>query len=163
MGYRTGALLWGNTGSNNIWIVVDGGTRSIALVFEGKNKLYSNDYSLTKKDYIKLTSTLTELTDLEQNALISQYGPLPGWVTQIIAIGVTPVSLPAVSLPLGVVAKVEAALGVCLTAKPSSVILRRDDEKCSVTGGDHSYTPYTGLIECFDYCTNCDKKRNFSM
>lgn len=162
MSYKTGSLLWGNTGSNNVWVVADGGTRSIALVFEGKNKRYSSDYSLTKKDYIKPMSTLTELTELEKNALIYQYGPLPEWVRQIIAIAVTPVlPLPVASLPPDVVSKVEKALGVCLTAKPATVILRRDDEKCPVTGGDHNFTPYTGLLESFEFCVSCDKKKNF--
>ena len=166
--YQTGMLLWGTARSvANIWIVTDGPNRSISLVFDGKNKRYNPDFKLTKHDSIKPSSFLYELTDAEIINQVANYGPIPQWAIDFMKLRPPKSVIPAQhkvappNLTPAVVQKVQKALNVNLTAEPERVIVRKDETKCPVNG-EHRFVPYTGLIQSFEYCVHCDKKRNMN-
>lgn len=164
MSYSTGQLVWGAAKSiGNIWIVTDGVSRTVSLVFDGKIKKYCPDFRQTRADVIKPTSFLYELTPKEWADHTFTYGGPPQWAQDFIklspsrAIGTKAMSLPGGgTLSPAVVQKVQKALGVNLTPEPERVI-HKDESKCPING-EHRYIPYTGLIQTFEYCVHCDKK-----
>lgn len=170
MSYETGMLVWGSAKSvGNIWVVTDGVSKTVSLLFDGKNKRYCTDYKLTKHDTIKASSFLYELSSHEKHVHIGYNGPLPEWANDFVKL--RPSAIPAhrnpmlasSKLPPGVVQRVQQALGVNLTDGPERVIVRRDEEKCPI-GGTHKFTPYTGIgyEPSYEFCVHCDKKQNFS-
>lgn len=163
MTYEIGQLLWGAAKSvGNVWIVTDGPSRSIALLFDGKNKRFCPDKNLTKHDTIKPTSFLYEVTSTEFMVILG-LSPLPQWAADLFLQRPIKTSVTNMHglkpLPPAVVQKVQKLLGVNLTEGPEPVILRKDETKCPVSGGEHYYVPYTGLIQSFEFCTHCDRKR----
>lgn len=162
MNHETGTLLWGKSlATGNIWIVVNGLSQFIGLLFDGKNKRFCDDKDLTKYDYIKSGSTLQTVSTFHLETLVNTYGPVPHWAQILIDQKplATPPPLPVATLPAAVIAKIETAIGRDLTSKPEPVILRHNESKCPMTGGDHNFVPYTGLAESFEFCTHCDSKR----
>jgi hypothetical protein len=162
--YETGALLWGAAKSvGNVWIVTDSIARTVSLLFDGKNKRFCPDFGLTRHDIIKPTSFLYELTTAEIAKLTSSH-VIPQWAIDIMQLKPRPKPstgpIASVTLSPSVVRKVEKALNVNLTSRSETVIIKRDEEKCPVSGSEHSFTPYTGLIQSFEFCVHCDKKRN---
>ena len=165
MKYQTGQLLWGASKAiGNIWVVIDGPKRAIALVFNGKLKKYIDYFSQTTHDVIKPTSYLYEVTPGELVNLINSQGALPRWaLDHMLLCGPAPLPSTVVNtttLPPSVVQKVQQALGVKLTAEPERVTVKQDTPKCKSSTGEHSYTAYTGLIQSFEYCVYCDAKRD---
>lgn len=164
MSYESGMLLWGASKSiGNVWIVIDGPGRKIALLFDGKNKTYCTNFFLTKLDTVGTTSYLYELMPSEKLNLITMHGALPEWTKVYTSNYVSSPSRSAiVTTPMltpGLVNKIQSALGIELTAEPKSVTLKEDKDICPVSG-EHKFVPYTGLIHSFEYCISCDAKRS---
>lgn len=163
MSYETGQLVWGYSKAiGNIWVVTDGPSRTIALVFDGKNKKYCQDYATTHKDIVRPTSYLYELSNQEWVSHSFANGGLPKWAQDFVDLK-GKVSLVGAHLPFlspAVVQKVQKALNIDLTGEKEHVIVRKD-ESCPVNG-DHKFLPYTGLVHSFEYCMHCDKKRSIS-
>lgn len=162
MMYDTGTLVWGAAKSvGNVWIITNGPAREIALLYSGRTKAFLPDFLTTKKDVIKPSSFLYELTPLEY-ALLTLGNPVPQWAVDFIVMRPRAPQAPSVALtqlPMGVVQKVEKALNVSLTPKLEPVRIRIDEDKCPISGNYHEFVPYTGLVQSFEYCKSCDKKR----
>lgn len=155
--YETGQWLWGHARSTgNVWIVTDGTTRAIALMFDGKAGKYCLDFATTKQDIINPTSFLYELTPKEQRNLTFTHGAPPQWAIDLYK---TVLINPFVNaLPQGVIQKVQKALGIDLTTESSNATVTKDEDICPINGY-HRFLSYTGLLQSFEWCEFCDKKR----
>lgn len=173
MKYSVGMLLYGSSKTvGNVWIVVDDGQSGtltflpkIALLWDGRNKLFCNDFKTTKHDYIKTGSILREAdpVDLAFTSAIA-LSNWPVWaqshMTQY-TYGAKPVKSNGVNLPIGVLKKVNKALGIydeALTkdASPAKVISTGCPSRST---GEHSFREYTGITDHYEYCEFCDEKR----
>lgn len=161
MTYKTGMFLNGtNKTVGNIWIVTE--TTSlylpkIALVWDGRNKLFCNNFATTKQEYIKAGSILDEATlAYVENTTGLTLSQFPQWVQDLRKqLGVVQT---AVSLPIGVLKKLNDALGIPDEDTEKTVKVKYSGCKKS-SNGDHSYKLYQGFTEFYEYCEHCDEKR----
>jgi len=175
--YKIGMLLYGsNRTVGNVWLVYDDGTTGqlgfnmlpkIALLWDGRNKLFCNDFKTTKHDVIKTGSLLREV-DPADVALNTQtaIANFPAWAQSYLgSYTYKPIGSKsaAVNLPQGVLNKVNKALGIddkALTIPTKSGKVVNTARPCpSHSNGEHEYKAYTGLIEHYEYCIHCDDKR----
>lgn len=177
--YKIGMLFYGSAKSvGNVWIVTDDGQSvtfgyggqmpSIALLFDGRQKLFCNDYKTTKHDYIRAGTLLREADpkDVAFNGGI-QLSNFPNWAQTYInqytyyplVNGLKPNS---VQLPIGTLKKVYKYLGgndeKDLTG--NNLPVKVEIESCAKSSnGEHDFVNYTGFVESYDYCLHCDVKR----
>lgn len=163
MSYKLGTMFHGtNKYVGNIWIVYQDNSNDVALLLDGRLKLYCQDLATTKKDKLSPMSLAVEVTPTELHSIAFVHGPLPQWA-QDLCNGrantmFNALPIPTVTLSPGVIQKIQKSLDIDLTKDSEKVILRKDEDHCP-SGSWHQYVNYTGLNQSFQYCTWCDAKR----
>lgn len=163
MTYKLGMFLNGtNKAIGNIWIVTEVTALflpKIALVWDGYNKLFCNDFKTSKHEYIKAGSVLDEATlAYVENVTSTTFTHFPQWVQDVRKQHGMVAS--AVTLPIGVLKSVNEALGITDDDLKDDKTVRIKYSGCrKSSNGDHNYKTYHGFTEFYEFCEHCDEKR----
>jgi len=158
--YKIGTMFHGRNNLGNIWIVCTDNSNNVALMFNGTLATYCLDLNTTRKSQVNALTPLAPFLPIELATLVAMHGPIPQWAQDLCngqAKNVA-ITLPSTSLSPAVLQKVAKALDIDLTPSKDSVILRKDEDKCPINGY-HRFIAYTGLLQSFEFCQFCDKKR----